>query len=504
MQEFVNNILFVIPKNKSRLGPGMEIPYYPHLGIAYLMAILKKHGYGVQVFDAGLFDEYEGIDKIVKKSHPILIGVTACSYSYSYVLEVINLLKGLTNTPIVVGGPHVTATRKKILQDAPIDFGIMGEGELTIIQLLEALLSNSSDFSMIRGLIWRKGEEIIENVAQILIQDLDSLPYPDFESFELYRYPCFKHKSLPFLTERGCPYPCSFCAMRKTGFRPRSPDNIVSELEYRAKRNFKHFDINDDVFNLEPERVMTICNLINERGLHINYDLYNGIRANLVTLEMLQKLKNSGCSFICYGLESGNSKTLETIQKNLATEQLEQAAKWTKQVEIPFAVNFIIGHPGETFKTAMDSVRFARRLPATWVNFYNLIPFPGTPVFDWVIKNGRFLIPIDSLFEISNRDNKPVFETDEFTVEERIYVVKHGTRLYNLGALKFRFGKIIGLLLYKILQSKSLLKFGRYFFTRTRLGKKIYYKLRGQTHTLIKTLFWEPFRTIDHLTVSHK
>lgn len=493
-----NNVLFVIPRNKSRINACTDTPYYPHLGVASLLAFMKKHGYVAQVFDAGLYDRYKGITGRIEKIHPVFIGVTTYSYSYPYVLETIELLKSLTSIPVVVGGPHVTATKKEILQNSQADFGVVGEGELTVVQLANALSSDSSDFSMIRGLIWRKGKEVIENAPQIPIQDLDNLPYPDFESFDIKHYPSYSRRSLPLLTERGCPYPCTFCSMRKTGFRPNSPKRVVEEIEHWVGRGFIHFDVNDDVFNFDPRRVMAICDLIIKKKLDIKYELYNGIRADKITFKMLQKLKKSGCIFLSYGLESGTPEILTRIQKRISLEQVRQAVEWTKEVGIPFSVNFIIGHPGEKFETAMESVSFAETLPATWVNFYNLVPFPGTPTFNWVKKNGHFLVPLESyLYEVSYRNNKPVFETDVFTESERMFVMQKGTNLYNKSALIYRFGKVFGTLIYVSLRSKMLLKLGRYFFTRTEFGKQQYGSVKRQTQTLIKTLFFQPTQEGD-------
>lgn len=487
----LGSILFVIPRNKSRIGSGTDIPYYPHLGVASLIAYVRKHGHRAEVFDAGLFNGYLGLDEVVKRINPAVIGVTAYSYSYSYVLEAIDLLKSITNIPIVMGGAHVTATKKEILQNSRADFGVMGEGELTLIQLVDALLCKSSDFSDIRGLIWRKEDNIVENEPQSLIQNLDSLPPPDLEAFELGRYPCISRMSLPFSTERGCPYTCTYCSMRKTGFRARTPEVVVEELQYWVNKGFKHFDFNDDVFNFDIRRAMTVCDLIIERKLNLQYELYNGIRADRVTIDLLQKLKKSGCVFISYGLESGNADTLTRIQKKITLSQLRQAAEWTKQSRIPFSVNFIVGHPGETLRTAMDSVRFAESLPATWVNFYNLVPFPGTPAFEWVGEHGRFLIPKNSyLFEVSYRDNRPVFETEEFTAIDRTHVVKAGTNLYNKGALRYRFGKVLGTLLHILLSSHILSQLGGSIFAKTTWGQRFYMTSKGQTQTLIKTIFF--------------
>ena len=213
------------------------------------------------------------------------------------------------------------------------------------------------------------------------------------------------------MTERGCPYPCNFCAVRKTGYRVQSPARVADEMEYWHRKGFDQFDINDDAFNVDRERVSEICNLIVQRGLRIKFQLYNGIRADRVTPEMLMKLKESGCTFITYGVESGNPEILKSIEKRLTLEQVRRACEWTRDVGIPFSVNFIISHPGETYESAMDSVRFAQTLPAKFINFYNLVPYPGTTLFEWVRRHGRFLVQEESyLMDISYRDNEPILK----------------------------------------------------------------------------------------------
>ena len=172
----------------------------------------------------------------------------------------------------------------------------------------------------------------------------------------------------------------------------------------------------------------------------------------------------SGCILISYGCEAGNDNTLKTIKKGIKLEQVKNAVQWTNEVGIKNSVNFIIGHPGETYETAMDSIRFAKSLPTNFVNFYNLVPYPGTELFDWVNTNAHFLSsPETYLNQISYRDNSPIFETEEFTKKERSKVIKKGFSLYEKRILQFRLGKKFGYAGYLATRIRPIAKIGRNF-----------------------------------------
>lgn len=260
------------------------------------------------------------------------------------------------------------------------------------------------------------------------------------------------------------------------------PVRVIDEMEYWYRKGYDQFDINDDAFNVDRERVSEICDLIVRRGLRIKYQLYNGIRADRVTPEILQKLKDSGCTFITYGVESGNPEILKRIEKRLTLEQVRKACEWTRDAGIPFSVNFIVGHPGETYESAMDSVRFAETLPAKFINFYNLVPYPGTSLFEWVKRNGRFLVREESyLMDISYRDNEPIFETDEFTAEDRRRVVKQGFEIYNRSLLTFRLGGGLGRAGSFLMRWAPLARFGRHVVVNTRLGRWCFVRLSARS-----------------------
>lgn len=471
-------VLFVIPKLKSMFGDENAIPGHPHVGIAYIVSALKQNNIDVEIFDETIEGNYKELYELTNSYDPDLIGITAFSYCLRYAFDLISKIKENFKYPVVIGGPHVSATKGEVLSDTGANFAIKGEGEVTLIELIRELQAPQPNFGRIDGLIWRNNSEIIENRDRAWIEDLDSLPFPDYEAFKLERYSYSHHKTLPIITSRSCPYRCNFCSVRLSmgpRFRARSAENVVDEIEHWYKKGWNSFEINDDCFSFDMDRAMRICDLIIERGLRITYQLYNGIRIDRVNEELLQKMKQSGCILISYGCEAGNDATLEAIKKGFKLNQVRKAVEWTKQAGIKNSVNFIIGHPGETYETAMDSIKFAKTLPTNFVNFYNLVPYPGTDLLEWVKQNANTLIPIESYLEdISYRDNTPIFETKEFTRKERKEVLEKGFALYERTILQFRFGKFLGYLAYLITRIKILARIGRTFALYNKAGIKLY------------------------------
>ena len=472
-------VLFVIPRVRSLFGDEYARPGHPHVGIAYLSAYLKQKGIAVAIFDAGVERDEQALGHLIHSFEPELIGVTVFSYCYHLAEEVIQTIRTYTQSPIVVGGPHVSATKGEMLENRAIDFAIKREGEITLMELVHTIHNGKRDYGRIDGLVWRDGEHIVENPDRPFIIDLDTLPFPDYEAFDLTKYlNTAEEKRLPLITSRGCPYGCNFCSVRLSmgrRFRPRSPENTVEEIVYWYEKGWKRFDINDDCFNLDPQRAIRICDLILERGLKISYQLYNGIRADRLTKELLKRMKKSGCNFLSYGCESGNDEILKVIKKGLTLEQVRQAVAWSNEVGIRNSVNFIIGHPYETYQTAMETIDFAKSLPADFVNMYNLVPYPGTDLYHWVEQNGRFLVDEKTyLNDIASYDDNPIFETKEFPREERVKALKKGRAFYERSILRFRLGKTLGYLTYPLMRIRPLAKLGRTLALSNKLGNKIY------------------------------
>ncbi len=477
-------ILFVIPEGRSLFGDRESSPCYPNLGIAYLTAVLKKQGEEVKIFDCSLENNTQKIIDIAREFKPDLIGVTGFSYYYKSFYSICELIKQSLKIPLIIGGPHVSVLKKRVLMETPADFAVKGEGEITFPEFLEKFKRGEKDFSSVLGLIWRKDGEIIENEDRPWIQNLDILSFPDFEAFDFKKYRYYDFKTLPIITSRGCPYSCIFCGVKLCmgrNFRARGAQNVFEEINYWHKKGFDDFEINDDCFSLDFKRTEDICDLITNNNLKITFQLNNGIRVDRVTLPLLLKMKKAGCTFISFGCESGDEEVLKKIKKGITLEQVRRAIEWTNEAGIKNSVNFIFGHPGETYKSAMETIKFAKSLPTNFVNMYNLIPFPGTELYDWVKNNARFLISEkDYLQEVACRDNCPIFETKDYSVKERKKILEKAFAVYERTILQFRFGKLPGYLIYLISRFRPLMKIGRKFFLTNKLGYKIYRLLTNQ------------------------
>jgi len=470
------SVLLTVSNLRSIFGDPNAVPGHPHTGIAYLSAFLKSKGVHVDLYD----ERMDGPDKLVQllKNKYDFVGVTSFSYSLPHVYALIDRIKAHTKAPVVIGGPHVSVSHIKVLKDTNVDFAIKNEGEYTSYELLEQLQSPQPDFAKVKGLLWRNGSEPVENIDRPLIDDLEALPYPDYESFGIERYPCFKVKAIPLITQRGCPYKCTFCSVPLTmggGFRSRCAADTVKEIEHWYNKGWRHFQINDDVFNLHPQRVIEICNLIIEKKIEITWELWNGMRVNAVTEELLIAMQKSGCRLVNFGCESGSPRVLKVIKKGLNKDMVMKAVTLTKKVGITSSVGFIAGHPTETYEEAKESLKFAKSLPATFINFNNATPYPGTELFQFVQEHATLLVP-NYLTDMSYNSTLPIFETPEFTKKQRMEIIRKGKNLYEWSMLRYRMGPFFGSLAYYMSRLSIIDHWGRKFVTNTNIGHIIFSK----------------------------
>ena len=472
-------ILLTVSNLRSIFGDASAVPGHPHTGVAYLSAFLKSHGVEVDVYDERM-DGPERLPQLLKAKSYTAVGVTAFSYSLQNVYGLIRRIKENSSAPVILGGPHVSVAKDTVFNKAPMDFAIMHEGEETALDLLQRLETGLDDWASVPGLIWKKKDgQAVVNIGRPLVQDLDSLPYPDYDAFGIERYPCWNVRSIPFITQRGCPYQCNFCSVPVSmgeKFRYRSPENTVKEMEHWYKRGFRHFQINDDVFNIRRDRVLEICRLIRQKGLDVTWELYNGIRVNVADETLLRAMKEAGCVLVSFGCETGSPRIMKLIEKGCTLEQVKSAVQTTRKVGINCSVNFIVGHPTETREEAMETYRFAKSLPANFINFYNDVPYPGTRLWEWVRDHARLLQP-DFLEDVTYHSGEIIYDTPEFTREERLEVLGMGHRLYEKSMMTYRMGPALGTLVFHATRFKLLHWIGRNFVYSTRLGRWLFSKL---------------------------
>src|SRR3990167_7425596 len=222
------------------------------------------------------------------------------SYRFLRHYELITLIKSnCPNIPIVVGGPHVSTFREDVLRKCEsIDYGITLEGDETIVELCYNIKSPS----LVKGLIYRENSDICYTGDRPLITDLDKLDFPKYIRFDLKKY-----EFITIVTSRGCPFRCIYCPVIYTignKWRCRAAISVVNEIEYWSKRGFRRFEFGDDNFTLRRERVLEICNEIENRNLSgIKIGLGNGIRADRVDKPLLSRMKEVGFSYVAFGVE---------------------------------------------------------------------------------------------------------------------------------------------------------------------------------------------------------
>lgn len=403
--------------------------FAPHLGLGYIAAALKAVGHHVVLLDASL--NPPSLLQTVTDHQPALVGVTATSFTMAEAIGVARKVKeALPSTRIVIGGPHVAIAGSSVLeQNADFDFAVVGEGEAAMIELAEAVADGRGpeSFSSILGLIFRKDGNVICNERRPWNEQLDQLPFPGFDAASFSQYTQY-----PLITSRGCPFNCVYCASALVWgrqWRQRQPQSVVDEMEHALETYTwpdATFCITDDTFNLDPERSKDICREIIRRNIQVRFYV-QGLRADRVDSELASLLRQAGCLTVAIGIESANRRVLRDMHKGTNLEALTRGIRFLRDADLTVLGQFMIGNPGDTLETIIETIEFARRSKLDQVNFYLALPYPATELWQYVEKNGRFLK--HDFTEFHHYSDEPVFETDDFSAEDRTKAYRLALRL---------------------------------------------------------------------------
>lgn len=396
----------------------------PPIGLGYLSEMLQLYGIERQILDMSLGYSLKQVLAKISMFHPELIGVSMTSLFHQSVYEIMQTIKQhFPNIPLVAGGPHISTMRAQVLAECKaIDYGVTLEGDETIVELCQG-----KSPEQIKGVLYRtSSHEIAYTGDREFILDLDRVPFPKYERFELDRYVA---REIGIITSRGCPYSCTFCPVKTTIGRTtrfRSAEHVVEELAYWHQKGYRDILILDDNFAMQPDRVYAICDAIEQRGLHgFRFRCGNGIRADHVDYALLARMYDAGFRFVSFGVESANEHILQTIKKGERLERIEQAIKDACAIGYDVTLFFILGLPGEGLQEVKNSLRFAQKYPVFDAKFYNLIPFPNTEIYDWLdAKQYLLASPEEYLNNASHWDAIPLFETPELPRETRIQLLR--------------------------------------------------------------------------------
>lgn len=341
------------------------------------------------------------IEKLTKKDYEEflkqngfdVIGLTSCTATMDFVTSTIKLIKQtLPNSKVILGGVHATLLPEETLKECEdLDIICMGEGEITFLKILE----NIKNLSKVKGIAYRKDKEIIINEPRELIRDINILPLPAYNLFPMDEYKTqvtiakvFPTKTM--LVSRGCVYNCGFCnacAVHGRKVRYKDPKRVVEEMLY-LKNNFntKGIAFFDSTFTVNKQWVNDFCDLIVKKGLGLPWSCYS--RTDTVDEELLQKMKASGCWGITFGIESGNQKTLDSIEKGVTVEQNTKAVNLALKLGYFVSANYIICWPRENKKDALNTIKYAKKLATHLALFYLPIPFPKTKLYKLCEEDG--------------------------------------------------------------------------------------------------------------------
>ena len=407
------DVLIVKPGGQKAVYEGLSAfrltAIEPPLWGALLAGYLRNRGYAVDMLDAEVagWSHTATADRIVDRK-PLLVVVlvwganpSASTMNMGAAREVVRALKErTTDAKVLLHGLHPSALPERTLREEDADFVCEGEGFYTLPGLIDALKAGGSEFR-IPGLWFRDGDRICSNPRAPLFNELDELPVPAWDllsmsDYRAHNWHCFDNinQRQPYgviYTSLGCPFHCSFCCINaifgKPGIRYRAPEKVVADIDYLVSNHgVRNIKIIDELFALNEERVVEICDLITER--HYDLNMWAYARVNTVTPRMLERMKKAGINWVGYGFESGSKRVLNSVEKSYDLSAAGDVVKMTYDAGLYIGANFIFGLPEDDFDSMQDTLSMAMDMNAEWTNFYATMAYPGSRLYDEAIEKG--------------------------------------------------------------------------------------------------------------------
>ena len=412
-------ILLVNAPHFRLFSPGVS---YLQLGILSMAAVLRESGFDVSVYDPdfdpgfvrksaynigyppgykeayakNLHDRahpvWKDVRRTIGRADPDVVGISFTTFDCDSASEVAAIAKGINGDAVtVVGGHHVNALPGDAMRERLFDFGVLGEGELTMLELAKALRSGGRT-DKIKGLAFRKGGRVRTTGRMPMIKDLDSLPFPARDLLlDAGKYP--PHVMGSMITSRGCPYECGFCTtppMYGRAIRMRSAENVFAEMkQVKSEFGTSFFTFHDDVCTFDRKRMSDLCDLIRKGRLDVMWTCVT--RADLLDRGLVEKMKSAGCFGISIGAESGSQAILDSIPKRTDIGTLARTSEMVRGAGMNLHLFFTVGHADETEASMDETDRMIDELCPTTLNVSRVIPFPGTRTYYEAVKDGRFV-----------------------------------------------------------------------------------------------------------------
>lgn len=388
------------------INPPIRINSQPSnfpFGQGYLAAVLLKAHHEVRVLDINGYRYGEKrVEELLRKylidEDINIVGIGSLITCYKYVKWLNNLIKKIKpEAKIIIGGGIGTSIPKIALEKLRADIVVVGEGEETIVELMD-YFNKKRKIESIKGIYYWKNKKIKSTKLRERIKNLDELPLPAWELFPMQIYlknamnevPDIKKigNGIDIVTGRGCPYHCTYCYDPLGHSRTiRSVEKVVEELSILKKRyGVSYFFFTDPCFVMDKQWVHELCDAIIKKRLNIKWA--SSARVNLVDEKVLRKMKEAGCLALNYGIESGSQRMLDIMKKGVTVEQASKAIKMTREAGIKDWLSFIIGFPEETEEDIEETAKFCIKNDVHLVSLFFATAYPGTELYEQVKRKG--------------------------------------------------------------------------------------------------------------------
>ncbi len=367
-------------------------PSTPPLSLACIGGSLLKNRHAVKIFDFNTYEDgLHEFEFLIKSFQPDFIGITFVTPLIKEAEKLCTRIRKILPSAILIGGgAHSSSFPESALNETGMDIIVIGEGDLTILEIVQ-----EKPYSEIKGIGFRKNGRVILNAPRKNLDNLDELPFPAHELYNIHAYkvPTAIGRRNPvgwMETSRGCLCNCVYCNKSCFGrtFRAKSPERVAQEFLHMQTLGFKEIHLTDDNFSTNINRAKALCDILIERKINLPWVPITGLRVDRIDFELLQKMKNSGCYKILFGIESGNQKILNRIKKGITLDKVREAVMLTKKAGMEVAGAFMIGLPGETEETMQDTINFAKSIKLDYAKISITIPLPATELFNELESKG--------------------------------------------------------------------------------------------------------------------
>ncbi len=469
------NILFLYP-----IPPTRYIPQGFSHGIGYLSAVLKRAGHKTELLVLESVDS-AAIREKLQSFPPDLIAISSTSDQFELTRRLVPYLTSVSAAPVIIGGVHPTVAPEEAIA-IPGVFGIcIGEGEEALVELVEAL-EQKREYYLIRNFWFRKGAEVQRNELRPLIANLDDLPFTDRSIFDYQKLLDLNYEDgAEFMVGRGCPYRCAFCINPKLQelyrglgrfVRHRSVDMVIKEMEMvlATYTGIGRITFHDDILAIDLDWLSSFCELYRER---IGIPFRCNLRADSISVEVLECLKLAGCIELWIGVESGNEEIRnKVLNKGVSNEVIERAFKLVKQYGIKTKSYNMIGIPGEKPSDIEETFAFNNRIGPDIKNVTIFRPYPGTELYQSCMNNGWLSNrKVDGYWEESILDQPTLRSEDTYFYQMLFYYSMKAPLLVPLMKMLNRIKLLPRVSLFRILHNKRLV-YSLYVFLRKQ-GKRV-------------------------------